>query len=570
MSRKYKCCILYLFADTSSNQYENSGFYGHNAARDYASISRAHCNESSAWSNPNFSNPSGNPPFGSVTSNRNTTSKSEFQKESMDLSASHDGPVTIKTAPATSSHLAVNGDAIGHNHVIPSSQANVECKREPQFHLTPAISSMTNVTVDQKPNFVGTATTNNIPCAPKAETDVSLASDNVEFALESLFHSDTSVVVPTPPTQNPKDMCVESVEKLLKSPEGSDDDDLTILYDTDTSKKNPNNSDVDAKQPLKQPPVGTNDKTDAEVLINKNCDCNVKTDAMTSIVEAEDLMSTKSIERIKCEERLNDIKLIENVENNCDAKNTDQISSEQASASSLTVANATNDIKPEPRVIGKNAGSSNAANENFAPKIAPGNSVGTEEITYVQVENELEKMFAGIEDSSDPLAPTQPQNLSTTSVDPLNNLSLNTSNTQLPQGSTNLFDSVNVPAKSSKKKTSKKSKPGGASIKSMKDKQKSSSSLKELSSSLDTMRRVPVIHIEGSKENPISAHIINSIKSEDDDVSDGRTSAKRKLGKSDPGLISIFFFKFNNPDVENKSTYVFGILGKIKLTDPFV
>lgn len=560
---------LFLIVDTTSNYHENSGFYGHSAvSRDYASISRAHCNdESSAWSNPSFSNPLGNPSFGGALANKNVTTKSDVQKESMDLSASHGGPVSIKTVSAASfpKMLTVNGAAASQdlkNHVTPSSQANVDCKRDPEFGLMATNSSMTNVTANQTLNFGGAATTNDVTtCAPRVEPDVSLVSDNVEFALESLFHSETSMVVSMPPSQNPKDMCVESVEKILKSPEGSDEDDLTILYDSHTSGNMPINAVSDAKPSVEKPPAGqpTNDKAASKVLIlkKKNCDCNVQT--ATSIVQTGDLTSAKSIKPIDCE-RLNDV--IDNVDkNNCDARDTDQISPVQVvSSSSSTTTNTTNDARLEQKAIDSSIGSCKSANENFASKAEPFINVGTEEITFVQVENELEKMFAGIEDSSDPLASTKQPNLSTTSVDAQNNSSLNSSCTQLSQSSTNLFDSVNVPAKTSKKITSKKSKPSGASMKSMKDKQKSSSSIKESSSSsssLETMKRVPVIHIEGSKENPISAHIINSIKSEEDDVSDGRTSAKRKLGKSDRGLSC--FFLFNNLNAANELTCDFSI-----------
>lgn len=475
-----------MLADSTSNYHQNSGFYGQSAvARDYASISRAHCNdESSARSNPNFSNPLGNPPFGGVLALKNVSTKNDVQNESMDLSSSHGGKI-VASPPKM---VAINGDVAQD---LKSHAAPANCKSP----IACTNASVTNVTTNQKFG----PTTNDVTRAKP----ISLVPDNVEFALESLFHSETSVIVPTP-----KDMCVESVEKLLKSPEGSDDD-LNVLYDSHISEKVPTNSASDTKS-TEKPSVG---QAATEVIV-KNCDCNVKTGSTSAV---SDLMSAKSI---NCE-RLNDV-----IEKNCDARDTDQILPEQAS----TVTNDTS--------LG-NASSCKPA--NFAAKPEP--CVGNEEITYVQVENELEKMFAGIEDSSDPLMPV---NSSATCIDAQNS-SLNLSATQVSRSSTNLFDSVHVPAKTRKKKTSKKSKPAGTS-KSAKDKQKSSSSFKESSS---TSQRVPVIHIEGSKENPISAHIINSIKSEEDDVSDGRTSAKRKLGKSDRGLN---FFLVNNLDVVNERT----------------
>jgi hypothetical protein len=50
-----------------------------------------------------------------------------------------------------------------------------------------------------------------------------------------------------------------------------------------------------------------------------------------------------------------------------------------------------------------------------------------------------------------------------------------------------------------------------------------------------------VIHIEGSKENPISVQIINSIKTEEEESSDSKSAAKRKSGKTDRReLITLF------------------------------
>ncbi len=102
----------------------------------------------------------------------------------------------------------------------------------------------------------------------------------------------------------------------------------------------------------------------------------------------------------------------------------------------------------------------------------------------------------------------------------------------------NLFYNSSAVSKTNKKKNSKKLKANLSKIPKeivKETKLKSSTSVKEPLIDNVLAKRIPVIHVEGSKENPISTQIINSIKSEDDDVSDGKTAAKRKLAKNDLG-----------------------------------
>lgn len=547
-------------------------------ARDYASISRAHCNdESSAWSNPHFSHPLGQPPLGGVFGHESAPPKGAIQRESMDLSPTQPAvPVALMShSPAGALARLLNGDT-GAEHdlkqrLYPSSSPLVDPKPE-----APANASTTPLPnrMAELPGFAALRTPGD---AGRPPPTMPSAPDNVEFALESLFHSDTSLTV-TPPAQNPRTLCVESVEKILKSPSPDSDDELTILYDSHSDKITVPGRDVDAK-PEKPLAKAADKTTKVLILKKKNCDCAPKTSNSTSTAKA-----TKP--PAKCE-RLNDVKPSETAKKtNCDAKNGDRNEAStnptQDPKDNLTLKTESSNVRSEEKPVEKNTRSKAIANSTSktepdeekpianarsgadtavkteptsepkekitrsraadqpvktepsndekstdASKAASKESANNEEITYVQVENELEKMFAGIEDSTangsdkDPLAAAKCDS---------NNLS--TMSTPHSRNSANLFDGVKA-AKASKKKASKKSKPAGSK---MKEKQKSSSSFKETTSSSLEARRVPVIHIEGSKENPISAHIINSIKSEEDDVSDGRTSAKRKLGKSDRGL----------------------------------
>lgn len=453
------------------------------------------------------------------------TSRRDPPTKSKDLSAGHSGPVIIKAHNLK-------------NRVPLSSLANVGCKKDSGIA---ANSWMTNVTVYPRPDSTAAALakpTTDVTGAQVAEPDRPSASDNVEFALQSLFHSDNSMLVSTP-NQNPKHMSVESVEKILKSPspEKSDDDDVTIVYESYASQNVPSNPACDAKLPVVKPFVSepVNAKTTTKVLIlrKKNSDNNVK----SGIVKTGNSTSAKNVNPIKYDRFINMNSVGNTEKNKSDSKKyIDQISPK--TSSSTTMANTKNDTKLECKGTNKNYCNSKAINNYSTFQVRPtSNNLGDKEGTYVQVENALEEMFAGIEDSSDPSATIKQLNLSTTSAE--NNLS--TPGTQPSRNRKNSFNIVNIPAKTNKKNLSKTLKPTSASTKGVKYNKPNSSSSSKESLSLDPMKKVPMIHIEGSKENPLNAHIINSIKSEEEESSNGRMSVKRKLGNGDPGLASFFF-----------------------------
>lgn len=511
------------------NYHENSVFFNPNTVTRYSSSS-VNCRSSAST----FSDCLDNSSFKGVPASENMTSKGDAQRKSKDLSAAHSGPVIIKAHNLK-------------NRVPLSSLANVSCKKDAGIT---ANSWMTNPNVYQRSDSTATTmakTTNDVNDVPRTEPERPSASDNVEFALQSLFHSDTSILNSTPPIQSSKHMSAESVEKILKSPspEKSDDEELTILYDSYANRNAPSDQAGDAKSSVTKPPVSepANAKTTTKVLIlrKKNSDI-----AKTSIGRTNNLTPPKSMHPINCE-RLN-MKSVEDIEKNkCDPKNNHQISSETPS-SVLTILAEKNDARPECEVSCQNVSIDKVDNKKSTFRVAPKRTNLRSEVTpYVQVENELEKMFAGVDDGSNKNPSVMTKKLNSSSTSAKSNTSISSPCTGLSQSSQNAFISPNIPAITSKKNLSRKPNGSAASMKKGKanNKQNSSSSSKESSLSIET-RTVPVIHIEGSKENPINAHIVNSIKSKESELCNGKMAVKRKLGENDPGLsffLSFFFWK---------------------------
>lgn len=434
------------------------------------------------------------------------TSKGDTPAKSKNLSAGHSGPVIIKAHNLK-------------NRVPLSSLANVGCKKDSGMA---ANSWMTNVTIYPRPDSdtdMAKATTD-VP-GTVAEPDRPSASDSVEFALQSLFNSDTSIFVSTP-NQNPRQISAESVEKILKSPlpANDDDDDVTIVYDSYSTQNAPNIPNCDVKPPVTQPSVGepANPKTTKVLILRKkNSDNVVKSGAVkTGSLTAKNVNQTKNDRP-----SINSIDSSEKSKSNL-KKNIDQISPKTSSP----MTNAKNDTKFESKSV-KISNKSVKSNTTVQ-----GSTSGDKEGTFVQVENELEKMFAGIEDNSDPTKIKQPKSMAPSAK---NNLS-----SQLTQNINSSFNSIITAAKTNKKNPSKNMKPTGASLKGVKLNKQNSSSFSKESPSLEPVKKVPMIHIEGSKENPINAHIVNSIKSKEEESSNAKMSLKRKLGNTDPGLT---FFK---------------------------
>lgn len=432
------------------------------------------------------------------------------------------------------------------------------------------------------------------------------STDNVESVLETMFHSSSkspiasglsSVIVST---QSCKTARAESVEKILKSPSPEKCEDKSIsptkFNFADSNIINDHNLELENKEELDDLSKNENVSNNSNILnisLKKDHDFNFKnSEALNSsdsvscsikkvskqpniskispdnnkIEQLVDELTNESSTNLKetCDQLIHEesnvctIEELDNKEKAIVEENSNQfqnIEQKSAVANQLAVTTVGHDksisIVSEKDLELKstfNENSENSLIENgtIKEKQLSKNKTRDEEITYVEVESELEKMFAGIEDNeiretdTDPLKSLPGESLTMKVESTHCGTSHTIVNDKYSQQTVESLNNFHAMTKVNKKKYSKKLKSSNTSKNFKEIKMKPSSSLKE-NTSVDNIitKRIPVIHVQGSKENPISAQIINSIKLEEDDFSDGKVAAKRKLGKSDQGVLYI-------------------------------
>lgn len=514
---------------------------------------------------------------------------SDVQQESMDLSSgSHHTPALPMKSIQESKVPSLNGETLDQ-HVERSSSNNVNGAKSSELDSEKSTSTMKqevfsviahnpikSSSFQISPNTIENTDEKLLSSTiRKKETEKSIVSnDNVESALETLFQSDSkssivavtsSVIVSAQSCKN-SNLRAESVEKILKSPSPEKlDSELSpesMLEDLDMSSGVVEmkvaskakrkiysinlTSDFDAISPQETNSCdrsieSENESNSSDNKIKNLSDSSQFTKNITVFTEklvecvktvSSEIVETENDSRTELNtvcERTDNLQSHERMHSNVPTQNI-EFEEKVDSENGLNKAQKDNIVKCE--------NSDKQASESNSQKFGIQNKNKNDEITYVEVESELEKMFAGIEDNAG----------RDTDADPLNAVPSDSSNVDPNYvcpcpSSTNVNThkfSENFPApKTNKKKSSKKSKTNNSSLKSSKEaKGRQVASMKENSTDISA-RRVPVIHIEGSKENPINVQIINSIKVEEDELSDSKMAAKRKLGKNDRGKCKI-------------------------------
>lgn len=335
--------------------------------------------------------------------------------------------------------------------------------------------------------------------AAEQQNNTPISPDHVESILETMFHSEgrtsltpcSPVIVAVPSCKSAlDDLRAESVEKILKSPspEKSDKEfnfDMDLLDESSDCDKPNEESRVNNTTPDKLP----------------NSACKEQSSTETNVSKVSEQCSGKS---------------------ECNVINANPVTKSEAKEPGKEV--------PSSEVGPLQNGVTDSTKTKTKSSVDEKSKTGSDENTYVEVENELEKMFAGIEDSE------------VNDTDPLNAALRNS--TPKKSKADSLQHNLQPPlVKTGKKKSSKKSKSTSSTGASSSKKKSKAKSVNAKDASTDSVlsKRVPVIHIEGSKENPTVVQIINSIKLEEDDVSDGKTAAKRKQSTSDRGKQRILF-----------------------------
>lgn len=454
-------------------------------------------------------------------------SRDDVQQESMDLSsAAHVPTITSpKTTPETA--LSVNGN--------PAEEPLKDCVNgtAPKRVTSPkkeAVSVIAPNPLREKTSHIvslesiKSAEIHEPVIESNKETVVEkvikeqILSDHVESILETMFHSDvkssvtstTSSVIVTAQSCKTPDLRAESVEKILKSPSPERCDNLESDLELNSSEL----------ETAKDGELADVSSSVADLTIDLEADASPKLtidESRDKEVEIVDLTADKTViaQETAPSEKTDPI-----------SKNIDE---QLAMMDEFEVEPPKKDeISSKPEKCDKPESQKDDTEKPKASDLGKDHEKGknrNEEITYVEVETELEKMFAGIEDTEKNNVDNDPLNAMPTdsSVTDTSKLSPRPATEPLPS-------SGQAPiVKATKKKSSKKSK--SASVK------KDTKSKHPLSKDTDNVifKRVPVIHVQGSKENPISVQIINSIKLEEDDISDAKNAAKRKQSKSDRG-----------------------------------
>lgn len=486
---------------------------------------------------------------------------SDVQQESMDLSSSSHASVVPPTT--TGPKLPpLNGEVV-------KEQINVNGAKSVDSDLEKAASKLEVVSViapNPLKSACMTATNKNGGNIVKSEDDVTksiVPSDNVESALETLFQSDgrsftpTSVpsVIVSAQSCKKSDFRAESVEKILKSPSPEKLDELSpeaMLEELEKCEAAEPKVVSKATNKLYSPSVVSVDVMSAKKTSScdmskseKKSNCSdldqpgvnlsqpgSNTNLVAKLARTEKAASTENSELLNNFTKTDlDTRTYNIVNKKTNVQNKEQeCSNALKNVDTKEKAKSGNESNSRPQLIPDSTskvGSLKPGSKN-TNKMDP--KTCNDEITYVEVESELEKMFAGIEDNGSHDTDVDPLNAlpSDSAIDPCHSSPHVTSNTRYCQS---VMENFPTPKKTYKKKSSKKSKSNISSLKS----QSKTKSRENSSADSITARRVPVIHVEGSKENPISVQIMNSIKVEEDDLSDSKTAAKRKLGKHDRG-----------------------------------
>lgn len=516
---------------------------------------------------------------------------SDVQQESMDLSSgSHHTPAQPMKSIQESKVPSLNGEILDQhiegssssssNNVNGAKSSELDSEKSTSPLKQELFSVIAHNPIKSSSFQISSNTIENTDekslssTTRKSETEKSIVSnDNVESALETLFQSDSkssivavtsSVIVSAQSCKN-SNLRAESVEKILKSPSPEKlDSELSpesMLEDLDVSsgvemkvaskaKRKIYSinlpSDFDAVSPQE---INSCDRSIGSEKESNSSDNKIKNLSDSSqLTKNVTVFTEKLVECVKTfSTEIVETENVNRTELNTVCERTDNVQSQEREHSNIPTQNIEFEEKVDSENDSNKAGKDNIvkcentdkqASESNSQKSGIQNKNKSDEITYVEVESELEKMFAGIEDNAG----------RDTDADPLNAVTSESSNVDpnyvgpCPSSSNvNLHkSSENFPApKTNKKKSSKKSKTNNSSLKSSKEaKGRQAASVKENSTDISA-RRVPVIHIEGSKENPISVQIINSIKVEEDELSDSKMAAKRKLGKNDRGKCKI-------------------------------
>lgn len=497
--------------------------YTQTTAKNYSSSARSYYNEESGWSEPvSLINP---------LHRDNTNDKSrinysnDVQQESMDLSSAAHAPASTKTAPNESSTtVPVNGSPAEHTEEPPSvngSSAKKQVSNPPAkkelvsvIAANPLREKSTEMGVKSIPEVITANKTNDTAESQKPKNEQNIPADHVESILETMFHLDTksssstasSVIVTNPPCE-----ATESVEKILKSPSPVRSDHLESDLDFNSSEfdSTKDSSTMNSITDVTNEPVEDIHDNSRKPSNDSN------NEKLPKTVSGKKSDNKKSQKIPTNSSNIKDLGLADDSDISPVSKNGKSEPATDLSSIKIEPNNVENQPKKEPA----------SDKKSNTIKAVPGKSKNNkEEITYVEVETELEKMFAGIEDiSTDPLKSTQ------TDSGPNESSKLN------PNESASNASANETSTKPAKKKSSKKYK----SISTKKDTKKHSINSKDTSTDSVNFKRVPVIHVEGSKENPINVQIINSIKLEEDDISDAKTAAKRKQGKCDRGELIV-------------------------------
>lgn len=577
-----------MFSDFQNFHENATSFYSQTSPKNYSP--RGILNEENKWSEPPFSNSPSvtnasyrcSPETDKMESriSTNAYSKEDVQQESMDLSpAAHVPTITSPKANPESAN-PVNGnpnDDRSEKDLLTSvngATPKADVRQTPS--KIEAVSVIApNPLREQSDHIVSVQSI--IKTAPSVPHEAVIKSskesiedivkiakqekkiippDHVESILETMFHSDSkscapstvSSVIVTAQSCKSNDLRAESVEKILKSPSPERSDNLSLESDSELnssemdSTKGENNAKTDLVSECKIDSDNLSKSNDVDDILKKGSEkpLTSKTVCLKSDTQVESSYSLGEKVGKTVDE---DLGLIE-------SEDESESGNDRLTIATDSVADLSNKIKnnkaAESEYLKKLEEDcivvevdlekgKKQINESNIKTEGPKNKKSDEEITYVEVESELEKMFAGIEETGgDPLNALQ-TDVSITDTSKLNasNVTTDASFSQPVIGS----DNLPAPTKT-KKKSSKKSK-SGSNKKDAKSKH-SATSRDNPSSDGVICKRVPVIHVEGSKENPISVQIINSIKSEEDDISDAKTAAKRKQGKCDKGEFFLF------------------------------
>ncbi|XP_065225708.1 uncharacterized protein CG5098 isoform X2 [Planococcus citri] len=536
-----------------SNYHENSSLYTQTTAKNYSPSTRSYYNEESGWSERNSHMNSSHRANSNDDKSRITYSN-DVQQESMDLSSAAHVPSTGKTPTNdAATTVPVNGSPAAQScDEKPSLNGSPDDKNTPEAaSKTEPVSVIAANPLRETPSQDAESQvkakleapalkSNDTAESTKPKHEQSITADRVESILETMFHSDTksststtssSVTVNTPPCKT-LDLRGESVEKILKSPSPVHGDHLESDLGLNSSEFE-STRDSSTMNSLVTDVTVTNDTKPTK----DDHDNSPKPSDDSNIEKLEKLVSNKQSDNQKIPTNSSKIENLGLVDD-CD---TPPVKSKSNTEPATDLSSVKTEPKEAPNSSSKKDTAVSAKKSDTNKEVPAKSKNRKEEITYVQVESELEKMFAGIEDIS---------------MDPVKSIQADDSSKRNPAPKTTNLSSHSaandIQAKPVKKKSSKKSK----SASTKKDAKKHSINSKDTSTDSVSFKRVPVIHVEGSKENPINVQIINSIKLEEDDISDAKTAAKRKQGKCDKAnkrLAAAYSVKNYDPEASDDS-----------------